>query len=606
MIYLDLEDNLLAGSLPASWSMNKLQYVSFASNSFNGSVPGAWSNWTQVSTALAELLNVPVMYQLVTTAVACMQGLSYASFASNELSGSIPTMYGSTLALNMTSNKLTMPTFSNLPAGLQFLGLGNNNLTGTFPSINHLPNLTWLDLSHNHFLGSLPNTLPQHLSVLNASYNSFNQALPESWSKLQNLTELRLDGNEFTGELPAEWSAWGKNTDNSMQLSVTNASLHGHMPQQWVQQFCLATEKSTAARVLFQPKIVQVYGQLISLGALLELPAQHASINVSLSDKLYTFDCNNPASICSIPGAARNTGLLWGTFAALVLMTVICSDLWVRRKRDSASAVAFAKLAAAVMSLLSHDKLRMPQWLATKVWFVAFDIAQPIYSLLTDAITIHQVFESRQLKYAYMLLAFLLLPFAFMITPIAILCINMCQHRINGDTSLHKFAALLVGLVLSPVLYLVVAIGTVLQGVSVPLPSWVESLDVNMFTFYRLLSLAESSINALPQSILQSQLYVMGNDPNGIHVYINTRLFLFSITGSFFSILKSIAVIIMEPYQNQCSLVGYCSRLGKLESMEEYHFFPTAQVAGQTARSSAVQLLDHRLETDTCRDTAET
>lgn len=114
---------------------------------------------------------------------------------------------------------------------LQVLYLGDNHLSGNLPSPNDLPaNITLIDLSNNGMSGTLPSTLPQSLAVLNVSGNNLTGALPSSWSTNLNLVELRLDTNGFTGTLPASWSAWGKGTYNSLQLSIKDTDLQGHVP----------------------------------------------------------------------------------------------------------------------------------------------------------------------------------------------------------------------------------------------------------------------------------------------------------------------------------------------------------------------------------------
>ena len=162
------------------------------------------------------------------------------------------------------------------------------------------------------------------------------------------MAELRLDGNHFTCMLPKTWSAWDNNTGNSLQLSIKNTHLHGSMPKQWVEQFCLAIMKSEDAHVLFQPieSIVStleesrqlVLGTLDSDidvfkgGPLMQLPAQHASINVTLANKAYMFDYNDPGSPnASIAHAARNTALawaIWNTVGTLLSATLTCIRLW--------------------------------------------------------------------------------------------------------------------------------------------------------------------------------------------------------------------------------------------------------------------------------------
>ena len=100
------------------------------------------------------------------------------------------------------------------------------------------------------------------------------------------------------------------------------------MPRRWVEQFCLDIQKYSNARVLFQcffqpinmtvPSRTSSPGT-ITAGPLIQLPAQHASINVTLAHKTYSFDYNNPSSVCGIAQASRDTALLWGIFCEVVV-----------------------------------------------------------------------------------------------------------------------------------------------------------------------------------------------------------------------------------------------------------------------------------------------
>ena len=60
----------------------------------------------------------------------------------------------------------------------------------------------------------------------------------------------------------------------------------------------------------------------------------------------------------------------------------------------------------------------------------------------------------------------------------------------------------------------------------------------------------------------------MGNDPNGVHVYIDTGLHLFTVTSSLLSMLKTIAIVVIEHNVYSCSFVDYCMTLLRLESLE--------------------------------------
>ena len=514
----------------------------------------------------------------------------YVSFADNQLSGMPPIMQ-SLLVLNMSSNIVTSLELDKLPAGLRLLYLSNNNLVGTVPSFGLPDNLSLLDISHNSLSGALPSSLPQNLSWLDVSDNAVVGDLPSNWSNLPNIAVARLDNNKLGGELPAGWSRWGNSTRNSLQLSVTNTSLHGQIPRSWVQQFCLAALRSCETRVLFEPVHVQPPSQnshpvpvdSVALGSRLELPAQHASIDVSLGQKIYSFYYNSPESICSIPHAARNVGLLWGVFATVLLMTLICIKIWHRRQQGALAAGALSKLS----SLTTRCTQKLPynqvlKSIAGKLWFFAYDVVWFIYSQVTDARTTHQVFQSGQLTYAYILVAILLLPFAVMFLFVVRISIKICLERMACNTKLQRALTVLVGLMVSPFFFVLFEFALIFHGLGLPLPVWFESFGIVSFAFYRLQSCAETFLNAAPQSVIQSKLYLMGNDPNGIQVYINTRLFLFSMAGSLLSVLKSAAVLVVEPHHYHYSFKVYCRKLVRFDSIIVHSGCASASSASTT------------------------
>ncbi|KAL3133112.1 hypothetical protein ABBQ38_007011 [Trebouxia sp. C0009 RCD-2024] len=393
------------------------------------------------------------------------------------------------------------------------------------------------------------------------SHNAFAGTLPSQWSKLP-MADLRLDKNELTGTLPPSWSAWGSNTGNSIRLSIRDTRLHGNMPMEWVQQFCLAIFSYSDARVLFKPidigSIQSLYSVKFDFGPLIQVPAQQASINVTLAGKNYTFDYdNNPSSVCGIPEAVTVTALLWGIFAAGLLITLGGIVVWQRRKpRPTGALLSQWKISTIIM----HGRLSLVKQVANRVWFLVSDIGWTIYSQVTDAVTIHQVFSSGQLRYAYILLSILLIPFAIMFILIARVSIKVCQEQVGSRTLVRQAIAPLIGLLTAPILFVAIELMLVFHSLGVPLPAWWGSMDIDLVTFYRTQSVAEAFLSALPQSIVQSRLYLMGNDPNGVHVYINTNLFLVSEMGSLFSILNTVALVAVELHQYGCSLIGYTTQ----------------------------------------------
>ena len=491
----------------------------------------------------------------------------------NQLSGMIPSI--PTLQyLDLSSNRLT--ELNVVPSTLELMYLANNSLTGdiqqlgTQLAVEPKSALKLLDLSYNNLTGSLPQEMPPSLSVLNISNNAFVGSLPTSWGTLQNMSSLRLDNNQLTGALPQAWSAWGSNTGNSVQLSITNTSLHGRMPREWIEQFCLAIVRNNTARVLFQPLTIQVGEITDLLGPLIELPAQQASINVTLGGKDYTFDYDNPDSVCGIAHAARNIAVLWAVFAAFLFAALVCICLWQSRKLKPKPAGGLFS-GGRVSTVLGHAKLPFGRRVANRFWFLVSDVGWTIYGQVTDAITIHQVFSSGQLVYAYILLAILLVPFAIMFILVVKFSVKRCQDMVISASLMRTAAALLTGLLLAPILFLGIELVMIFHGIGVPLPACWGYLGIDLVAFYRTQSLAEAFLSALPQAAVQSKLYLMGNDPNGIHVYIDTNLYLVSMVGSLFSIFKSVALVAIEVHQYGCSLLGYCV---KLANFETFHSVP--------------------------------
>lgn len=272
--------------------------------------------------------------------------------------------------------------------------------------------------------------------------NHRSGTLPDTWAVA--LAEVRLDKNDFSGKLPVSWSEWGKSSSNSIQLSLLNAQMHGNMLQQWVLQFCLATVQNSSTQMLFTPTTAQIflysgaYGTIyfpVSFGDPIAVTAQHASIDVTLNGKSYSFDYNNPELLCSIAHAARNAGILWGVFGAMLACTIIGSKVYLLRKLKDPSAGKLTMIRAAAASALDHKKVHMPRRIAIKMWLFASDIVCFLYSQVTDGITIHQVFSSGQMKYAYLLLAILLLPFACIFLLVARVSVKHCLSRVDHSQS---------------------------------------------------------------------------------------------------------------------------------------------------------------------------
>ena len=119
---------------------------------------------------------------------------------------------------------------------------------------------------------------------------------------------------------------------------------------------------------------------------MIELPAQQASINVTLAGKDYTFCYDQPDSVCGIAHAARNTAVLWSIFAAILVAMLVCICSWQRCKPGPQGGL-FSHWR--VPTVLMRDKLSCGKQVAHRMWFLVSDVGWTIYDQVTDAITVH-------------------------------------------------------------------------------------------------------------------------------------------------------------------------------------------------------------------------
>ena len=87
--------------------------------------------------------------------------------------------------------------------------IGDNDLSGTIPSLERLTDLQYLDVSVNKYIsGTLPSEigLLSHLLDLALSSTSFQGTLPSELYGLYQLQDLRLDHCNFTGTVSPQIS----------------------------------------------------------------------------------------------------------------------------------------------------------------------------------------------------------------------------------------------------------------------------------------------------------------------------------------------------------------------------------------------------------------
>ena len=461
--------------------------------------------------------------------------VTYIQLNSNQLSGSLPGEW----------RELTQ---------LKYIDLSRNSVSGILDSGALPSNLSYLDLSYNKLAGELPNTLLPTLSVLNLTHNGFVGSLPAQWSTSMSIAVIQLDNNSITGKLPSSWADFGKSTGNSVQLSAVNTSLHGAIPQDWVQQFCLDVVNNGSRleeRTLYQPQQVELSFSrqgLLSMstrvGYPVVLPPQYASIQVSLGGKVQSLTYADPSGVCGIPHALRNIVLLWVLFAMLLLAVALSFYFWFRCMPVSPSHPVKRLIVRFENVVLQHRAWYVVQLTWEAVQFVVLDVVYYVYSIVSDILVIHQLLKADN-KYGYVLLGVLLLHYILVMAVVTWTHVKAEADKCRRQSVSCRAKRVAIGIAWSPVILVVLQFGVVLHCLRIPMPKYIEHKfpglpDVS--AFYRLSSLIESIFNALPQSVLQTRFYLLGNTPKGLGQYINTKLFLYSVFGSLLSILKSFAV----------------------------------------------------------------
>nr|XP_027096233.1 receptor-like protein EIX2 [Coffea arabica] len=138
-------------------------------------------------------------------------GIKYLDFSGNHMMGKPPVCKGNSghefrKIFFLESNKFEGP-LQLLPTDIAELYLKNNSLQGIIPhpDINMtLDILRVLDLSDNHFIGSIPDSLCslQMLVVLDLSNNQLSGRIPSCIGKLKTLGALNLANNSLYGHIP--------------------------------------------------------------------------------------------------------------------------------------------------------------------------------------------------------------------------------------------------------------------------------------------------------------------------------------------------------------------------------------------------------------------
>ena len=238
LLYLDLSDNFMGGSLPPELgAMPQLQSLALGGNRLEGKLPPELGSLR----ALRHLdLSGNALRGPLLPALGGLQKLEvlYLGEAGietrNGLSGPIPEEWAalsSLRRLNLAGDKIggELPPWLPALTALEELSLASAGLQGTLPpGIGSLRRLAVLSLGRNRLSGTLPPELGSlaALRVLDLSANSLEGPLPPQLGSLPAMEVMDLSANELSGPLPAELGS----LTALRVLDLSSNSLSGPLP----------------------------------------------------------------------------------------------------------------------------------------------------------------------------------------------------------------------------------------------------------------------------------------------------------------------------------------------------------------------------------------
>jgi len=232
VIKVDLHDNMLTGSIPASiGNLTELVVLGLPNNNLSGTIPESIGN-------LKNLQTLKLWYNQITgplpSSIGNLKNLVYLLLNNNKINGPIPVTIGDMTSLQdleLFSNQLTdsIPSSIGKLPNLVWIKLYSNRLVGQIPqSIGNLIRLMYIDLSNNELSGSIPTSLaqPPILDYFNVSNNKLTGPLPVTIMKHATIGQINMSYNQLSGTIPTEIV----NAQNLVTLDLSNNQLSGAIP----------------------------------------------------------------------------------------------------------------------------------------------------------------------------------------------------------------------------------------------------------------------------------------------------------------------------------------------------------------------------------------
>ncbi|KAL7254716.1 hypothetical protein ACSBR1_008961 [Camellia fascicularis] len=283
LVFLNLESNLLSGSLPCLLaSVESISVLNLANNSIVGGIPSCISSLQELkqlnlsfnglrfeisprilfsdklvvldlsfNALLGQLpskfaeppeksglvlldLSHNQFYGDIPLTITELKSLQVLFLSHNLLTGEIPARIGNLTYLqviDLSHNSLSGSIPLNIVGCFQLLALilSNNNLSGEIqPELDALDSLKILDISNNKISGEIPLTLAgcKSLEVVDFSYNNLSGGLNDAITKWLNLRFISLARNKFNGSLPA----WLFSFQVIQTLDLSGNKFSGYIP----------------------------------------------------------------------------------------------------------------------------------------------------------------------------------------------------------------------------------------------------------------------------------------------------------------------------------------------------------------------------------------
>ncbi|CAL5008276.1 unnamed protein product [Urochloa decumbens] len=201
-VFVGMSNNTLSGRLPTNMETMSLLYLDLSSNKLTGPIPP-----------------LPISLRIL-------------FLSTNQLTGSIPPLPVSLVIVDLSSNQLTGQVPSLLPPMLSYLDISNNSLVGSLPydfgvrSDFGAPMLMGLFLSSNRITGHIPKSICKfELAYINFANNLLEGEIPPCLGTL-NIISLDLSNNSLSGELPSAL----QNCTNMKHLDLARNNFSGRLP----------------------------------------------------------------------------------------------------------------------------------------------------------------------------------------------------------------------------------------------------------------------------------------------------------------------------------------------------------------------------------------